>query len=272
VDRGTGDRPDGVRVPGLFRRWLAFKADPPSSGRLDPDLVQAWLGSLPPATQKLGRAALRHGYGPRALFWEDIRLRRYRRDEARLHRSLLSTEERARLRHAVASHPRERAIVECFWTLRRAEVAALRWDDLDLPRGLAYVRTGKGDKPAVTLLPAETCAALTAWYQASGDPPPGSPVFPSDQRGTRPTPAGHLTAYALGEQARVFLQRLVFWRSGTGVSHRFRRTFATEYLRANPQDLEGLRRLMRHDDIATTVRYVYFNENDLAQRLGRVAL
>jgi site-specific recombinase XerD len=54
--------------------------------------------------------------------------------------------------------------------------------------------------------------------------------------------------------------------------HRFPRTFATEYLRANPQDLEGLRCLLRHDNVATTARYVYLDAADLRDRLERVAL
>ena len=68
------------------------------------------------------------------------------------------------------------------------------------------------------------------------------------------------------------LKRIGFWRPGSGTAHRFRRSFATEYLRAKPSDLEGLRRLLGHENLSTTARYVYLEHEDLAARMARVAL
>src|SRR5262249_17873024 len=159
--------------------WLEFTTDRPSRGPLDPELVVTWLATLPLASQKLGRAALKRAYGARALDWELIELRRYRRNEPKLRASLLSTEERAQLRAAYRHDPRLRAMFELFWVLRRAEVAALSWPDVDLVRGVVAIHHGKGDKSAVQALPVETRAALAAWHQAAGAPTTG-PVFPSE--------------------------------------------------------------------------------------------
>jgi hypothetical protein len=52
--------------------------------------------------------------------------------------------------------------------------------------------------------------------------------------------------------------------------HAFRRTFATAYLRENVGDLRGLQKLLRHDNIGTTVLYDYPQPEDLAPRLARV--
>jgi integrase len=144
-------------------------------------------------------------------------------------------------------------------------VARLCWEDLDLSRRVAYVHHGKGDKAAWTLLPAEACAALAAWYETAGRPAGSTPVFPGCQ-------GGHCCPESIGRRVQKLLKRAGLWSRGIGSAHRFRRTFATQFLRANPGDLEGLRRLMRHEQIATTVRYAFLEPEDLAARLARVQL
>jgi integrase len=243
----------------FLRRFLTFKGDAP----FEFAVVVRWIATIPPSSFRLAVASLKHAYGKKAIEWDELPRRRYRRDEPRLRRSLLSAEDRIRLRSACRT-PRERAMIETLWILRRAEAAALRWADVDLAAGVAMIHHGKGDKSAVQKLPEVTRAALAAWHAVLGAPADG-PVFPNDD-------GEHLTPYALGERLRVFLEAIGFWWPGSGASHRFRRTFATEYLRANPSDLEGLRCLMRHESIGTTARYIFLDERDLAQRLERVAL
>lgn len=64
---------------------------------------------------------------------------------------------------------RNRAIVATLFLtgLRRAEVAALTWSDVDLERGIIHVTHGKGDKKRdVAIFGAAALDALTAWRDA----------------------------------------------------------------------------------------------------------
>jgi integrase/recombinase XerD len=267
----------GVQYRCFLRRFQVFR-------RAVPDLpfgaqVQRWLDTMPVSQGVAARSALKHAYGRRACVWESLELRRYRRNEARLMAGLLGPDERAKLRAACLS-PRELAIVECCWTLRRFEVAALRWGDLDLTRGVVYVRLGKGRKASWTLLPSSTRDALMRWCEAAGAPPAEAPVFPIEPgRPGLPGSGGHpakigqpLTPGGIGKIVQILLTRAGLWTRGMGAAHRFRRSFATEYLRANRSDVLGLQQLMRHDDVATTQRYVFFTREDLAARLDQITL
>jgi integrase len=165
------------------------------------------------------------------------------------------------------------ALIETLWTLRRHEVAQLCWGDLDLPRGLVYVKRGKGDKPATTLLPGPTRAALAAWYVAAGTPSDETPVFPIPPKpGCQGFVGGPYTAAGLGGVVQRILLRAGLWTRGIGCSHRFRRSFASQYLRQNRHDLVGLATLLRHSDVATTTRYCYLELEDLTPQMAALEL
>ncbi len=51
--------------------------------------------------------------------------------------------------------------------------------------------------------------------------------------------------------------------------HALRRSFATRFLRYNPQKLISLQRLMRHSSIATTALYVFADPEELAADVAR---
>jgi site-specific recombinase XerC len=149
--------------------------------------------------------------------------------------------------------------------LRRAEVAALRWGSLDLERGMISVLMGKGQKPSWTLLPRSAPAALAAWFLAAGSPPDSAHVFS--------TPSGRpYTPNGIGRAVHRLLVRANLWTRGIGCAHRLRRSFATTYMKAHPGDLTGLMRLMRHENIATTQRYVWYEPEDLAPRMAALEL
>ena len=228
------------------------------------EMAQAWLRTLSPSQQKVARAALRHRFGATACDWGALQVSRYRRDEARLLLSILTSAARDRLAETLRDD-RERALIPCLYTLRRAEVAALRWAEIDLGPGEALVRRGKGGKSFWTLLTASAQLALAAWFDRAGSPADLSPVFPTPS-------GGHYAPAALGDVVRRCLIRAGLWSPGRGCAHRFRRTFATAYLRANPGDIEGLRLIFGHEDIATTVDYVFLQPEDLAPRVARVRL
>lgn len=52
--------------------------------------------------------------------------------------------------------------------------------------------------------------------------------------------------------------------------HMFRHTFATRYLKANPDDLRGLARLLGHSSLNTVMIYTEPTMNDLAERMERM--
>jgi integrase len=255
------------------RLWLRFLAHVGAApARTLFDQAQAWLDTLPASQQGLARVLLRMAFGDRACDWKALALKRYRRNELRLAAGVLRDDARAKVRAACCG-PKETALIECLWVLRRGEVAALRWGDLDLDRGLISVLKGKGAKPSWTLLPPATPPALRAWYEAAGSPPAEAPVF------AVPLGAGHdarvgqpYTPGGIGKQVQTILTRAGCWTRGLGSAHRFRRSFATTYLKANPQDLIGLMRLMRHENIATTQKYVWFEPEDLAPRMAALEL
>lgn len=202
--------------------------------------------------------------GRQTLDWAGIDTARYHRNESNLLASVLREEDRARLRATVTA-PRDLALLECLWTLRRAEVAQLVWGDVDFRQGMVHVRRGKGHKPSWTLLPGEAQAVLHLWYTAQCQPASDQPVFPHPR-------GGHYRPDGIGRIVQRLLTKAGLWHRGAGCAHRFRRSFATEYLRANPQDLIGLQRLMRHEQVSTTSGYVMYLPDDLTPRMARVRL
>lgn len=251
-------------------RYEAFQRAHPD--RPVEDTVQGFLRSLPISQQASAKTALKQALGRRALEWEDIRVARYHRDEIALEAGILREPQRQRLRETVTD-PRDRALLESHWTLRRFEVAALRWADLDLERGYVRVRRGKGGKPAWTRLPDKTREALRAWYDAAGRPAPDAWVFPIPRGVGHPRFIGQpYSPNGLGKRVQRLLAKAGLWQPGAGCAHRFRRTFATVYLTEHEKDLPGLQALMRHENIATTAKYIFFATDDLGAKLARVNL
>lgn len=193
---------------------------------------------------------------------------RSQRNEIRLQQGVLQAEHMTRIR-AAARDAKERALVEVLTTCRRAETAGLRWGDLNLETGLALIQRGKGGQPSWTLLLEPTRAALAAWRDTCQNPPSTALVFPVPGSGT---PARPYTPGGLGKLVQGLLTRAGCWSRGLGACHRFRRSFATAYLRDNPNDLIGLQRLMRHRSVNTTAKYAFLQPDDLAPRLARVRL
>jgi integrase len=246
------------------RKWARFVAFQTSLDRPLFGQVQAWLASLTASQQRLHRIALQVALGDAVIDWSALMVKRYRRDEHRLARSVLREDSRAKVRGA-ARGPRELALIETLWTLRMHEVAALCWGELDLSRGLVYVKKGKGDKPAWTMLPPSTRPALAAWFEAAGQPADSAPVFPCPR-------GGHYTPKGIGRLVQKLLVRADLWARGLGSAHRFRRSFASQYLRQNRHDLVGLSRLIRHSQLATTNDYIFLEPDDFAPQMAALEL
>lgn len=150
--------------------------------------------------------------------------------------------------------PRDKALILLMVDtgLRRAEVCALNWEDVDVSSGLVRVVRGKGGKARSVVAGVSTRRSLLA-YRRQLNPEPDQPLFQA-KGGGRFTPNG----------LRSLLLR-VGKRAGVKVTpHALRRTFATMSLRAgmSPLHLQGL---LGHSTIAMTLRYVNMVDDDLLE-------
>ena len=166
---------------------------------------------------------------------------------------VLSSEEVKKLVGA-CRQPRDKALILLMVDtgLRRAEVCALNWCDVDISSGLVRVVRGKGGKARSVVVGVTTRRALLK-YRRQVNPEAEHPLFQA-QNGNR------LTGYGL----RSLLLRLGE-RAGVHVSpHALRRTFATMSLRAG-MNLLHLQGLLGHSTIEMTRRYVQMLDDDLLE-------
>jgi integrase/recombinase XerD len=133
---------------------------------------------------------------------------------------------------AACDNPRDKALIMLMADsgLRRGEVIALSWGDVDISSGLVRVKRGKGGKARSVVIGAATRRALLA-YRRTIDNGEGAPMFQT--RG-----GGRFTA-------KGFSQIFYKLRTKTGIHitpHAMRRTFAILSLRAgmDPLHLQAL--------------------------------
>jgi len=137
---------------------------------------------------------------------------------------------------------RRAVMLGLYCGLRIAEIAELKWGDVDLARGEIIVRKkgGKGGKSRVVPICDELLAELRlAKHQRVGD----AVVDQGD--GTA------LSVKSLGHIYERWLRR----RGIVLHSHQLRKTFATELYIAG-EDLATIQRLLGHRDPKTTMRYL----------------
>jgi len=152
---------------------------------------------------------------------------------------------------------RDKAIMELFYSsgLRLAELASLRWDQIDAASGLVTV-TGKGNKTRVVPLGRYAIGALAAWNRVRGqfagvDEPS---VFVSN-RGRPISP-------------RSIQSRIRYWARRQGLPqnvypHLLRHSFASHVLESSG-DLRAVQELLGHADISTTQVYTHLDFQHLA--------
>lgn len=133
--------------------------------------------------------------------------------------------------------------------LRRAEVCALNWDDIDFTSGLVRVRLGKGRKDRSAVIGAKTRRALLA-YRRTLQEAKGA-VFQTDE-GNRFTGSGLLAIF-----------RRLKKKTGIQVSpHALRRTFVILSLRAGMDPLH-LQRLGGWASLDLVQHYAQLEDIDL---------
>jgi integrase len=136
--------------------------------------------------------------------------------------------------------------------MRAQETLDLELRDVDFHNGTVLVRHGKGNKRGVIGIDDQALAVLRVWLdqRAALEPPRGAPVFVTITRGNVGSPLQYSQVverlHELG--AKAGLEKRVH-------PHGFRHTFAVELLRegVNPYQIM---KLLRHSDLATTMRYL----------------
>ena len=167
---------------------------------------------------------------------------------------VLSRQEVVRLLASTATL-RERALLMATYGgwLRVSEVVRLRVSDIDAQRGMIRVEQGKGCKDRYTLLGPRLLAELRHYGQVYRPARPW--LFPQRHK---PVPMDPSTAQKIYYAAKG--------RAGitkAGGIHALRHSFATHLLEAGT-DLPTLQRLLGHDSITTTMRYVHVTQQRAA--------
>ena len=153
---------------------------------------------------------------------------------------------------AEAAAVRDWAIMELLYGagLRVGELASLKLGDVDVGRELVTV-VGKGDKMRVVPTGAKAAAAVAEYVTHRGkfSPAAGERKLFLNRRGE-----------PLSERS---VHRVVARAGGPGVSpHTWRHTFATHMLDAGA-DLETIRELLGHENVATTAIYAHVTASRL---------
>jgi site-specific recombinase XerD len=134
--------------------------------------------------------------------------------------------------------------------LRRAEVCALNWGDIDMESGLVRVMQGKGKKDRSAVVGATTRRALVK-YGKTIDHSSNRPLFQSRTH-------DRLT----GDGLMIIFRRL---SKATGIRvtpHAMRRTFTVLSLRAGMNALT-IQTLLGHEDLTMTKHYAEMVDDDL---------
>lgn len=138
--------------------------------------------------------------------------------------------------------------------LRRSELAGLTVEDWDRDNGFLYVR-GKGSKDRNLPLTSEATEALEAWL---ADGRLAGPMWPSSHRPGEGI-AVRTVSNIIGEAAKDHGLRIT--------PHAYRHTAATDAL-ANGATVDGVRRILGHESLATTTIYLHTKPEDLREQIG----
>ncbi len=135
--------------------------------------------------------------------------------------------------------------------LRRGEVVALNWQDVDMLNGLVTVRRGKGGKARSAVIGATTRRALLAYRRTIPNHIDNAPLFQARGR-IRFTGWGLLCVF-----------RRLSKRTGIHVTpHAMRRTFVILSLRAG-MDVLHLQAMLGHESLDMTRHYAQMVDDDL---------
>jgi site-specific recombinase XerD len=220
-------------------------------------LVRAYLAELA-AKGKKDTTLHAHARAIRTLliFWhnENYIPSPVKFDMPRLEKKRLPVLTAEQLQKVVAScNVRDRAIVLFMADsgLRRAEVCALNWGDINLETGLVRVIQGKGKKDRSAVVGATTRRSLMKYKRSLVDSSASRPLFQSRTH-------ERLT----GDGLMIVFRRL---SKATGIhvtAHAMRRTFTILSLRAGMNALT-VQALLGHEDLEMVQHYAQMVDDDL---------
>lgn len=184
----------------------------------------------------------------------------------------LRTEEESKVMAAMREDYRPALAFMLVSGFRLRETVNLRWSDIDWTSGTIAV-TGKGDKPATIPLTMEMRAILSPLRDHHPEF-----VFTYAARRTRTVQkAGRKVMRGIRYPITYSGLKTVWRRYGgseAGLSdfrlHDTRHTAATRLLRESG-NLKLVQKLLRHDDISTTVKYAHADDSDLRAAMEAVS-
>jgi site-specific recombinase XerD len=166
--------------------------------------------------------------------------------------TVLAPDEVTRLFDA-APAGRDRTLLRTAYALglRVSELVALRLEDIDAARGLVVVRQGKGAKDRLVPLSARLLEELRVYWQHRR---PRPWLFPGGRRGR------HLTAAGVQRVVQRATRRAGLSKRVS--PHTLRHSFAIHLVEAGC-DLLTIQRLLGHQDLKTTARYLHCGTQQL---------
>ncbi len=297
VDRAGGRRGLALRTRRCYAGWVGRFARWAGEDRavMDPQRARDWLSGLV-TERKVSFATQKQALNALAFFFKEVCGRegvdlqvKFRRTPKRMPVVLSLREIAAVLSHLPPSC-RLAAEIQYGAGLRLKELLALRVKDVDVERRQITVRSGKGDRDRVTVLPLATAGRIGSWkatlrqrYEAdraaglSGVWLPAALerkmpragerwewfwMFPADQPSVDPESGVRRRHHLNGERyARALREAVRLAGIEKRVrSHDLRHSFATHLLEAGT-DIRTLQELLGHADVATTMIYTHVARN-----------
>jgi integrase/recombinase XerC len=147
--------------------------------------------------------------------------------------------------------------------LRIGEVIKLRFCDITLQArsGSVNVVDAKGHKSREVPLNITARHALQNYFKQCKNKDPSGPVFHSKRQKA-------LSLRSMQSMIHNLVTRAKLTQLGVS-AHTLRHTFATNYLRANPNQLVELAQLLGHDSLNTTAIYTKSSQTQLAEAVEK---
>jgi integrase len=174
--------------------------------------------------------------------------------ESKLLPRVLAPAEARRLLAAAADNPKHQALIAIglYAGLRAAEIVALKVSDIDHEQGLIRVRLGKGGREGIVPLNPRLLPYIKPFLGGE----PEAPLVPGRY------PRQHYATRSLQEAVADAASRAGL--SGHVHPHTLRHTFGTEVQRRT-KDLAKTQRLLRHQNVQTTMIYVHLAVDDVRE-------
>ncbi len=144
--------------------------------------------------------------------------------------------------------------------IRVGELCKLNIQDVDLDEGVIRIRSGKGDKDRIVIMPPECKDVLNQYlmerYDAVGDPEP----LILSRRGRR-YDSSSIERLVKGTAQKAGIRKKV-------TPHVLRHTFATSVLR-NGGDIRFIQQILGHASVATTQIYTHVDDSMLREMYNK---